>query len=86
MIKISLYKILLIISLIKKTKIDLFGICAIIFVVTSKFILSIFDIDFSAIYYIISGAALGILIYGLIPKFKEKRSKKWSIYYFSSSF
>lgn len=75
-----------IISLSKKTKLDLYGILGIILVVASKLILSVFSIDFSAIYYIIIGAAVGILIYGLIPKFKGKEEKKWSICFFSLSF
>ena len=63
-------------SLIKKTKLDLYGIFGIILVVGSKLVLNVFGIDFSAIYYILFGAALGILIYALIPKFKNKEEKK----------
>lgn len=73
---VILLLITVITSLAKKTKLDLYGIFGIIFVVASKLILSVFNIDFSAIYYIIAGAALGILIYGLIPKFKRKEGKK----------
>lgn len=73
---VILLLITVITSLAKKTKLDLYGIFGIILVVASKLILSVFNIDFSAIYYIIAGAALGILIYGLIPKFKRKEGKK----------
>ena len=64
------------ISLIKKSKIDLFSILAILVVVISKIILTIFGLDFSAIYYIITGALFGITIYGIIPKKKMKESLK----------
>lgn len=73
---VILLLITVITSLAKKIKLDLYGIFGIILVVASKLILSVFNIDFSAIYYIIAGAALGILIYGLIPKFKRKEGKK----------
>lgn len=73
---VILLLITVIISLIKKSKIDVFGFLGIILVVSSKLILSVFGIDFSAIYYILLGAAAGIVIYGLIPKFKNKESKK----------
>lgn len=63
-------------SLIKKTKIDLFAILAIIVVIISKLVLSVFGLDFSAIYYIIAGALLGITIYGIIPKRKMKEKLK----------
>lgn len=62
-------------SLIKKTKLDLWGILGIILVVSSKLILSVFNLDFSAIYYILAGAFLGILIYALIPKFRKKKEE-----------
>lgn len=64
------------VSLIKKTKVDLFGILAIIVVVLSKIILTIFGLEFSAVYYIIAGALLGILIYGIIPKRKMRKTLK----------
>lgn len=65
-----------VISLAKKSKLDLFGIFGIILVVSAELLLNIFSLDFSAIYFILIGAALGILIYGLIPKFKNKEEKK----------
>lgn len=83
---VILLLITVITSLAKKIKLDLYGIFGIILVVASKLILSVFNIDFSAIYYIIAGAALGILIYGLIPKFKRKEGKKWFICGSSLSF
>lgn len=64
------------ISLIKKTKIDLYGIFGILLVVSSKLLLSIFNINFSSIYYILFGGCLGVILYGLIPKFKRKEKKK----------
>lgn len=67
------------VSLIKKTKLDLFGILGLILVVSSKLVLDVFNISFSAVYYILAGAVLGIIIYALIPKFKRLEEKKWHI-------
>ena len=73
----------IVISLIKRTKVDIIGFFGIILVVAAEIVLDILKIEFSAIYFILLGAALGILIYGLIPKFKKKENKKWFICSFS---
>lgn len=66
----------IVISLIKRTKVDIIGFFGIILVVAAEIVLDILKIEFSAIYFILLGAALGIVIYGLIPKFKKKENKK----------
>lgn len=66
----------IVISLVKRTKVDIIGFFGIILVVAAEIVLDILKIEFSAIYFILLGAALGIVIYGLIPKFKKKENKK----------
>ena len=61
------------ITLVKSLKKDWFGITLLCVVTTAMVLFTIFAINFSAIYFILIGAVLGLLIYGIIPK---KRSKK----------
>lgn len=61
------------ISLVKRTKIDWIGIIVISLVAIAEILLVIFNVSISAIFFILGGAVLGLLIYGLIPKFKEKK-------------
>ena len=60
-------------TLLKSMKKDLFGILILIIVTTAMVLFTIFAVNFSAIYFILLGAVVGLLIYGIIPK---KRSKK----------
>ena len=60
-------------TLVKSLKKDWFGITLLCVVTTAMVLFTIFAINFSAIYFILIGAVLGLLIYGIIPK---KRSKK----------
>ena len=61
------------ITLIKSNKKDWFAILILIVVTTSMVVFSILAINFSAIYFILIGAVLGLLIYGLIPYKKEQK-------------
>lgn len=61
------------INLIKRTKIDIIGIIVISLIAIAEILLTIFNVSISAIFLILGGAILGLLVYGLIPKFKEKR-------------
>lgn len=60
-------------TLVKNMKKDLFGILILIFVTIAMVLITIFAIKFSAIYFILLGAVLGLLIYGIIPK--KRRDK-----------
>ena len=60
-------------TLVKNMKKDLFGILILIFVTIAMVLITIFAINFSAIYFILAGAVLGLLIYGIIPK--KRRDK-----------
>ena len=60
-------------TLVKSLKKDWFGITLLCVVTTAMVLFTIFAINFSAIYFILLGAILGLLIYGIIPK---KRSEK----------
>ena len=60
-------------TLIKIMKKDLFGILILISVTVAMVLITVFAINFSAIYFILMGAVLGLLIYGIIPK---KRGNK----------
>ena len=60
-------------TLVKSLKKDWFGITLLCVVTTAMVLFTIFAINFSAIYFILLGAVLGLLIYGIIPK---KRSEK----------
>lgn len=57
-------------TLIKGTKKDLFLILTLIIVTIAMVLFTVFAIDFSAIYFILLGAVIGLLIYGVIPKRK----------------
>ena len=61
------------ITLIKNLKKDWLGIVILVIVTTAMILLAIFAVNFSAIYFILLGAVLGLLVYGIIPK---KRGKK----------
>lgn len=64
-------------NLIRKTKLDLFGIITIITVFAINIVFTIFPNKyFSVIYLVLLGAFLGLLIYGIIPKHKEKKEAK----------
>ena len=60
-------------TLVKSLKKDWFGITLLCVVTTAMILFTIFAINFSAIYFILLGAVLGLLIYGIIPK---KRGQK----------
>ena len=62
-------------TLIKGTKKDLFLILTLIIVTIAMVLFTVFAIDFSAIYFILLGAVIGLLIYGVIPR--RKGGKKW---------
>jgi len=56
------------ITLIRQIKKDIFGVLVLLSVTISMTLFTIFSINFSAIYFILLGAVLGLLIYGVIPK------------------
>ena len=60
-------------TLIKSVKKDWFGITLLLLVTVAMVLITIFAVNFSAIYFILMGAVLGLLIYGIIPK---KRGSK----------
>ena len=60
-------------TLVKSLKKDWFGILLLCSVTIAMVLITIFAINFSAIYFILLGAILGLLVYGIIPK---KRSEK----------
>ena len=62
------------ITLIKENKKDWLALVLMIIVTILMVIFTIFAINFSAIYFILIGAVLGLLIYGLIP-FKKGQKK-----------
>lgn len=74
-IKVGVVFLLLKVSftLVKNMKKDLFGILILIFVTIAMVLITIFAINFSAIYFILAGAVLGLLIYGVIPR--KRRDK-----------
>ena len=61
------------ITLIKGNKKDWLSLFLLISVTSLMVIFTIFAINFSAIYFILIGAVLGLLIYGLIPFKKEQK-------------
>lgn len=63
------------ITLIIHNKKDWLSVLILIVVTTLMVVFTIFAIKFSAIYFVLIGAVLGLLIYGLIP-FKKKEQKK----------
>jgi len=60
-------------TLIKGVKKDWFGITLLLLVTVAMVLITIFAINFSAIYFILLGAVLGLLVYGIIPK--KRRDK-----------
>lgn len=64
------------ITLLKNIKKDLFGVILLLSVIILSVLFTIFAINFSAIYFILLGALLGLLIYGVIPK---RKNNKWFI-------
>ena len=61
------------ITLIKGVKKDWFGVTLLLLVTIAMVLITIFSVNFSAIYFILIGAVLGLLVYGIIPK---KRGEK----------
>ena len=61
------------ITLIKSLKKDWFGITLLSTVTIAMVIITILAVKFSAIYFILLGAVLGLLVYGIIPK--KRRDK-----------
>ena len=61
------------ITLVKGMKKDLFGILLLSVVTTAMVLFTIFAINFSAIYFILIGAVLGLLIYRIIPKKRREK-------------
>lgn len=61
------------ITLIKSLKKDWFGIALLSTVTVAMVIITILAVNFSAIYFILMGAVLGLLVYGIIPK--KRRNK-----------
>ena len=60
-------------TLVKDIKKDLFGVIILTIVTIAMVLITIFAINFSAIYFILAGAVLGLLIYGVIPR--KRRDK-----------
>ena len=56
------------ITLIKSLKKDWFGILLLTTVTIAMVFITILSVKFSAIYFILLGAVLGLLVYGIIPK------------------
>ena len=73
-IKVGVVFLLLKVSLtlVKTMKKDWFGILLLIVVTLAMVLITIFAINFSAIYFILIGAVLGLLIYGIIPRKRGK--------------
>ena len=61
------------ITLIRGVKKDWFGVLLLLVTTIGMILITIFSVNFSAIYFILLGAVLGLLIYGIIPK---KRGNK----------
>ena len=61
------------ITLIKGNKKDWLALVLMIIVTILMVVFTIFAINFSAIYFILIGAVLGLIIYGLIPFKKEQK-------------
>ena len=56
------------ITLIRQVKKDLFGVFLLLLVTVGMILVTIFAVNFSAIYFILIGAFLGLLVYGVLPK------------------
>lgn len=61
------------INLVKNNKKDLLALIILLTVISLMIVFTIFSISFSAIYFILIGAVLGLLVYGLIPFKKENK-------------
>ena len=61
------------ITLVKGVKKDWFGVTLLLLVTVSMVLITIFSVNFSAIYFILMGALLGLLVYGIIPKKKGEK-------------
>ena len=74
-IKVGVVFLLLKVSftLVKGLKKDWFGIILLSTVTVAMVLITVFAISFSAIYFILLGAILGLLVYGVIPK--KRRDK-----------
>jgi chromate transporter len=60
-------------TLVKDIKKDVFGVIILTIVTIAMVLITIFAINYSAIYFILAGAVLGLLIYGVIPR--KRRDK-----------
>lgn len=60
-------------TLVRNIKKDWIGVIVMTAVTTTMILFTIFSVNFSAIYFILLGALLGLVVYGIIPK---KRGKK----------
>ena len=74
-IKVGVVFLLLKVSytLIKGVKKDWFGVALLLLVTIAMVLITIFAVNFSAIYFILIGAVLGLLIYGIIPKKRREK-------------
>ena len=61
----------------KGLKKNLLTILTVIIVTLAMVAITVFAINFSAIYFILLGALIGIIVYALLPK--KKGGKKWFI-------
>ena len=60
-------------TLVKNIKKNALGIVLLVGVTIAMVLFTIFSVNFSAIYFILLGALLGLLIYGIIPKRKGEK-------------
>ena len=60
-------------TLIKGIKKDWFGISLLLTVTVAMVLITVFAVNFSAIYFILLGAVLGLLVYGIIPKKRREK-------------
>ena len=60
-------------TLVRNIKKDWFGVIVMSIVTTTMILFTVFSVSFSAIYFILLGALLGLLVYGIIPK--KRRDK-----------
>ena len=74
-VKVGVVFILLKVSftLVKNMKKDWFGIFILSVVTILMVLFTVFAINFSAIYFILIGALLGLLVYGIIPKKRREK-------------
>ena len=60
-------------TLVKNIKKNALGIVLLVGVTIAMVLFTIFSVNFSAIYFILLGALLGLLVYGIIPKRKGEK-------------